>query len=1229
MADPSAADELFRELERRIDDHLGATEPEPLAEAEHLATAEADVTATIGALVALGTDLSDDRGHPILADLASWRDLTLDMKLPQAAQASTELVDQLVQDIADAWRAQVLAPLDRNDPRACFRAIVSAREFDLEALARQRGASPLAEVRPELRNAMLAAIESHPPSEDTRDDWATQLLDRADAVLASVDGVDPDQAVARLRLVMRDVSWHTTFVEAHKSWRRKRLRRRIRRLTAELQERDLQHRLELRFGAERVAKFDQIILWLIVLVLGLLAVEVFFLNDLDPETGAALPPPTWLVALDTAACAFFLFEIVVKLVFVRGRWRWFWRHLLVDIVPSIPFALFFHLAVGSGGVAARRADKIRIVRAVRLLRIARFARAFGFLSRGIDRLVRKYGEVLNRNIVLYPTRAERNQMAQRHEGLGVQVHRIQARLNRRWRRLILSAPDETRESIAQLRVQRLATAVSKDTKPLRHTQRPAESGIARDRSAEEALDLLSKVTPEEIEAEMGADFVTRVARAVRLFASPMLRWLPFVRSYVPSVHKKMTDGDVVAAAAQTSASELRRQHQRWLWFADLYGIITPAQFVDRVGRTMIKASFRPAYRLVLFGLFIFIVRTLIGDAAWADKLGDSLTSFIEILGGICIVVLAFGWWLRRIAGQATEFLEKSAQAQFLSLTEAIKGRHLARDAAIMEGRVLGPERIVHGHIEEDVEERFVQGVTDWLIEAQAGDAKEWVFSPMETTVLLYRDGIDGALFVSSDTRTTSQLLGNLAIRNLRKMANRFTKKDRKELMKLDLDRQKSFLRGPYLWFALGCQSIAHGVARLVVDYNRNALPRSQHAASTPDEMEKYQHWVRAEGEPEIPNEQTVYVTTQFTALHFLDDDEQRDATIRLRFGADLLARMQRDRRHLLRRTFGTYPLHKLPREERVLNLYRAYSRWLAHGRALFIPLYAVRAVVLYIVRFVKWLIRCMGEIRRPSFNVDLDAVEGADYYTALRKIHRMRGPVALLATKMRARFDPEYCGVRLPGTETSGLETADVQDDIRFLGGDAELERELETERQRIARDMARLSRILKDSGYDRERVRAAACAYVADMRGLRSLLSAREILDEVFGRAAAGELAPFSWRPRWRRRRQFGRYWKQHGVDDADARRAAWRATSHNVEGAADALRYWNQCGEQAVTEGRAVLADLMRHPERISEQIVTLRAVQTLALIDVLNYRDHVYHVGGYAADGDDAGDVLSLPR
>ncbi len=94
-----------------------------------------------------------------------------------------------------------------------------------------------------------------------------------------------------------------------------------------------------------------------------------------------------------------------------------------------------------------------------------------------------------------------------------------------------------------------------------------------------------------------------------------------------------------------------------------------------------------------------------------------------------------------------------------------------------------------------------------------------------------------------------------------------------------------------------------------------------------------------------------------------------------------------------------------------------------------------------------------------------------------------------------------------------------------------------------------------------------------------------------------------------------FKKYWKSHGLPGNDAKRAAWLATVQNLDGVAHALDAWYRHGDRASELGEQRLADLLRHPTRISEQLVTLRTVQTLALLDVLNYRTHVYQLGNYA--------------
>ena len=115
---------------------------------------------------------------------------------------------------------------------------------------------------------------------------------------------------------------------------------------------------------------------------------------------------------------------------------------------------------------------------------------------------------------------------------------------------------------------------------------------------------------------------------------------------------------------------------------------------------------------------------------------------------------------------------------------------------------------------------------------------------------------------------------------------------------------------------------------------------------------------------------------------------------------------------------------------------------------------------------------------------------------------------------------------------------------------------------------------------------------------------------------------------PRFGLHKLFRAYWAEHGFGDRAARRAAWRATVHNTDGVADALEVWSRRDASSDDADVTVLADLMRHPDRISDQIVTLRAVQTLALLDVLNYRVHVYALGNYEdEDPDGPTDLLTL--
>ncbi|MHC4953023.1 MAG: hypothetical protein ACYTGZ_03975 [Planctomycetota bacterium] len=1232
-SDPRAEiEERLHQLADRMDRLDGDTDPDPHAIAGRLAAFESDLLAVFSDACDVDESLAASTGHPVLAEGSRWRDLAVEASAPNAAKGADDLVEHLIEDEAKGWRQghgiasgeaeEGETPSAPADPQKAFRDLADARAFDLEAMSRRTSKPPLRDDRPLLRKRFLAALREREPTAKERRDWVNGLLDRANVARTSADETEPGRAQACLALVRDDLEWHARNVE-EAGTRRARLLYEVRRLGAERQERYLQSALEQRFGEKGLTRWNRFIVFLVLLVLVLLTWELSYWIR---EPSEKLWPDAWKRAsfwigvVDTAACVAFLWDFFVRLRFARGRPRWFARHFLTDFLPSIPVLAVF-----------------RPLRAITALRYVRLVRVFGFLTRGLDSLVRRYGHLLNRNVVLYPTRAEKEQLRREAAGLGARVRRLQTRLNQRWERLLTNALHVDREEIAKARVDGLEEVRARgfEIDPVAF----GDARTAREMTADDLLRGLSTLTAEELEANVGQDFIARVARGIRLVSLRPIRWTPFVRKYVPRLAPDMTDAEVVVAGAKSSAHELGRHHKRWFWLADLYGTVTPAQFVDRVGTTMFKASLRPAYRLALFGIAFLIVWWLVNKLDIRSEMLSGILSALErivagfllVLGSIAFGTLLIGWWLRNIAGQATDFFEQSARAQFLDLMEAIKGRHIERDAALFDAHVFAPERVVHGH-EDGVGEqiRLIRGVRAWLIEAQPGDGITRGFDPVERTAILYRDSLDGALFVRNDTRTIRQLLGNPALRTMRLLSNRFTTADQRALVKLDLDQSRGFLRGPYVWFSLTCQAMAHGVARLIVDYNRHCLPLDQRRESTPDEQAQFENWILANQVADVPTDQVMYVTTHFTALHFLDDDPARDREIGVRFGEDVRERMQRDRKNLFRRVFGTYPLHSRPRDERVVNLYAIYQSWFAGGATLLVPLRLAGRALRFFGRSFGWLIWCVREIRHPSFEVDQEAVKGADFDTAMRKIWRMRGPVAEAIIKKRTAFDPEYLGLTLPGTEESGLESADAWSDLKFLRCDADMMAQVENAQRRASADLVRLGRLLRDGlearirdaigqGFTRERLRSAAIAYVSDMRGVRSHLSARDLLIEVYDRAARYQVLRWQWWPRPGLYRKFLRYWRAHGTGPRLAQRAAWRATKHNHDGVRDALIAWDEYGDGAASVGEQALVDLVRHPERITDMLVTLRAVQTLSLIDIVNYRDHVYRLGRYEDDAD----------
>lgn len=1204
---------------------------------------------------AVDASMQVERGHPLLLAAGRWRDRLRDLGLATQADRVEEVIGRLAGEEAEAWARAAASPGAPRDAERVFSLLLEATRFDLEVLERRRGASgggvALGGVRTDLRDELRQAIEIESIGTRVRGSWVHALTDLADLVLASADGENPDRALAQLDLVRDALGWHLENVERKPTLERRRLRARFRRLSAIRMDRVLERRLLRRFGERFVGWWERAVVVAIVAVLAVLYLEMFVVEhgpDGQPTDPALHNVLFWV---DAAISAFFLWDFSIRFLLVRGSRRWFVRNFFTGFLPALPLSL---LGVGSGENSV-----LRILRSSRLLRVVTpLIRALGFLARGIDRIVRQYGELLNRNIILHPTPGERHHDVQRERSLASRIYGIQADVNRQWLTLMSEEEGEQRVPLADCRHAGLHDAIDFGWSP-RIPDAVSSRANLEVETAEHLLDRLARTSGEEIEGALGAGFVARIARAVRIFTKPILHWMPFIHGYVPRVVPTASDAEITASALQRVVERVRGNLGRLHWFADLHGTVTPSELVDRVGTELVKRTARPANRLLLLGGAILLLQGLLAvvNISGLSSLSSRVTEIVGIpvvvVGSVCLIFLGLGFWLQRIASEATAFYEQVAQAQFLNLTEACKARQLERDVSVLERRVLRMERTIDTE-DVNLEDRarrdrdlLCTSIQGWLV---AGRYPVCGFDAIGRATLIYRDVLDGALLAESDTRTTGQLLGNLALRRARTSSGRMGKREIKSLERLDLKRARSALRGPYLWFVFISKAIAQGAARMIVNYNRFAIPLNEIERASQATRARYDNWLREREENpggrvrnlESDDEVQEHLTTSFTALHFLDADPSRDAEVAERFGPRVLALLERDRRALFRRVFGCYPLHKLPKDQRVLNLREFYNRNFEGGRALLLPWTFLKRVGHWTVVGIRFVARAVEEIRNPRLSDHGDQDALADFTVAVRKIERMRGPGAQACLWQRSLVDVEYMGISIPGLPIAPETTGRLEHDLAFLDASDTWRRDLKLERERAASDMRRLARLIEEGLEDRvrgriggdgswtpEHRRALAVAYRSDDQGLRAYLSCLDVLREEAAHAQQEAAQAPRWIPKPALKRAFKAWWAEHGEGDSHARVAAWRAFRRNRGGSAKALEIWHELGaERARARGEELCAEALRHPGKISEQLVTLRVVQTLSLIEIMNYRRHVWDVGGYALGGEDPGDLLEMP-
>lgn len=1161
---------------------------------------------------------------------------------------------------AAAWRAQSAEAFEEASDQDLFDLLLDTLRLEREtdrAESDREATEILRRTKLALRERIEHRIADRSPGNRTLSQWRRATLDLAASAIADAEEADLEPAIRHLKAAEEDVVWHLEEIERPYGRAEGALKRRLRSLRAEREERTVQLRLENAFGRRAVAWFERLVFVLLFVLTGLLIYEWF-----------ADPTPTqrfWLDIADLSICTVFLTEFFVKWRFSSWSGSWFRRHWLIDLLPAIPIgvtlSLVEHIHTADWLQAGRWLRLLRLSQGIRYMRALlpalKLVRAVAFFARGVDRIGRRYARLMNQDVILYPNRDEMEAAAGPPSRVALDERFFEREIRQVWRRTTEDAPAELRDELASLRATSLGELLDETIERRGAAPHATASLGAREVTASRLLERMASVAPEELDALLDATTVSRIAQLARFVSYLPTSWLGWAR-FVPA-RTGLSDSEIAALACRRTAATLARWHDAAYWTADLHGTISPSLFVDRLGTLLVKNSFRPATRLALFGggylIVIGILHLTPIDALTPVEL--FLRKFVGTtllaLGSVCLVVLSLGWWLKQIAREATDFYERFAQAQFLGLTETIRERRRAEDLALLYDRAMRSEwdfvaERSDSSLSEGTERARRVALIDESLAAHGRrelDSSDAVaLARIERAALLYRDWLDGAMFVENDCRVTTQLLGNPCLVQFYEMSDRIPRRELRRLERVDLERARTF-ECPARWFQRVSQSIAHSVAALLAEYNRRAVPLDEVSLLDAAGRERHRRWLMREEQGDAEKRERGaapadrYVTNAFHALHFLDDDPARDEEVAARFGEETLTRLRADRIHLIRTVFGTAPLHDRPREERVFNAYAWYRRHVERGRWLLAPLTIAGWTMRKSIAAARWTAKTIRQTRRPDRRKEERAELEPDFLAAVRKIDRIRRPVALAASRLRSLVDPEYLGAPLPFAERTGEEGRDLDQDLAFLRPDATFEEDLRDKRLRAAADMARMEKLLRGGLIERlaerletdpeslrtpEMIRAIAVAYFADLDGVRVRLSAQEILHEATERT---QLMHAFGPVRWKNLSLGGafRSWARLRDLDPQTRQIAWRAVVHGVWDAGKALRVWNSLGQSAPAEGERRLAELLRHTGRIDEYLMSLRTIQTLALLDVAYYRRQVYRLGAYAESGVDWSDRL----
>jgi hypothetical protein len=1131
------------------------------------------------------------------------------------------------------------------------------------------------------------------------EDLVLAAQEESNDILTLVEDIPLRVGVELLRANVSDFRRLTGSLDRlSRSTRASDLRRMTRRSKTELQEKRLALRLENLLGKRWVGRLENLILLLILILTGLIIVE----GILSWSGRLSLPLQAFFAWSDLLICSIFLAEFLLKISLAPDRWRYLRRHWLIDLVASIPFG-FITFQAGQLETLAGEASLLRLLRFLRLpqliryLRLAqpivRMGRLIFFLLRTTDRLVRRNAAVFNRNIVLF----EPDAIGVEEPSYRLRLIRLREHFQQRMRELTatLSPADRVERvsrTLIDLRIRLESLPTTAVAEPVRR------SIVKRDLYAEEVVRDLLDMTPERLVQRLGTGFPESVARYVRFLDVPLIRRLPVIRDLVAS--RDQGAGHVAALAANFLGYLLRSLLEIGYFLADLQGTISGPIFLDRFGMILVKATSRNAYRLIYLALGIFLLSTfawLLGIVfleALARKLKTVFVLPVIILGLACFLIMLLGRWLRWLANQSSEEGERLVEAQFAAQTKILKKSFVEVDLDFLADRVVLPEltlrtlddptpsaqapTLAKAKAElEDAAQRLLRP-TAHAPSSQPGDgglSEEMLF--LRTVSLLHLDYQDSGIFRPTDTKMTTQLLGNLALANFRQSALNISTREAERDRSLEAARLSGGLfGGSYLWFNYMTRIITEETAKLLRDYNKNAVPLCRLPSASAEVRERYRVWLSQRlGRPKehvsLPEPlgryggqattladdphraDEFFETVEFTTMDFLTYGSDREQEIRRRFGPELAKLLKIDRKRAIRQAFRSFPLHRFPEAYRTINPLTLYLDYAAGGRILLLP-----------ARIIWWSIRGMGiltgafqrtvrDILQPRVS-NSAAVDADSFAIALRKIHRMRKPCVLASIWMRAKFDAEYLGIGVPGVPITVGSPTLFDDDLNFIGSTRRerlmAERLVINQRQqvdllhpvllRLGVPIDNLNAFLSQhypylAHRSAEVMRAITAAWMVNERGIRDLATSIDALRRIVSAIVQSEgstftmpadLPPFrlNGSRRWLRGWWFGsKRSVQKGLDRLGLAPMDPGTRTRVVK---QLLRHWAIIHDwiqevESIPAGvdpcdvvQSRWREIILRTDLWSDQLVVLRTLQTLSLLDVYHYCRVVWNLGGY---------------